>query len=90
MDKKEWYLDAYKLYRIFEFTVLALMVFCAVTLTHHVSPIITGDVLLEESMLLSRSQMSAWIMWMNTLFIFGIGYCAIRMVGKWLRPKERN
>ena len=48
-------------------------------------PVIVGDSLIEESQILSRSQMTAWIIWMNTAFIFGLGCIIFSMIGKWLK-----
>lgn len=65
------------------FIVIAFASIMAVSIQTY--PVIVGDSLFEESQILSRSQMTAWIVWMNTVFIFGLGCIIFSMIGKWLK-----
>lgn len=65
------------------FLVIALASMMAVSIQLY--PVIAGDSLIEESQILSRSQMTAWIIWMSTAFTFGLGCIIFSMIGKWLK-----
>lgn len=77
-----------KIYKAFcviyaTFIVMAFASMMAVSIQMY--PVIAGDLLIEESQILSRSQMTAWIIWMNTAFTFGLGCIIFSMIGKWIK-----
>lgn len=76
---------AYKVFCVLyaAFIVMAFASMMAVSIQMY--PVIAGDSLIEESQILSRSQMTAWIIWMNTAFVFGLGCIIFSMIGKWLK-----
>lgn len=83
-------MNAHKVFRMMEAVYLTVAVFTCIVLTVQVHPIITGDVLLDDSHLLSRSQMTAWIIWMNTVISFALGYIVFSVVEKWLRKRPEQ
>lgn len=76
---------AYKVFCVLyaAFIVMAFASMMAVSIQMY--PVIAGDSLIEESQIFSRSQMTAWIIWMNTAFVFGLGCIIFSMIGKWLK-----
>lgn len=77
--------DPYKVFRIIQVIYLAVALTAVLIMTIQMHPVITGDMILEDSHLLSRSQMTAWIIWMNTAFVFGLGCVIFSIIGKWLK-----
>ena len=77
--------DPYKVFRIIQTVYLSVALTAVLVMTIQMHPVITGDIILEDKYLLSRSQMTAWIIWMNTAFIFGLGCVIFSMIGKWLK-----
>lgn len=77
--------EPYKIFRIIQGIYLAISLVAIMIMTIQVYPVITGDALFEESQILNRSQMTAWIIWMNTAFVFGLGCIIFSMIGKWLK-----
>lgn len=77
--------DPYKVFRIIQVIYLAVALTSVLIMTIQMHPVITGDMILEDSHLLSRSQMTAWIIWMNTAFVFGLGCVIFSIIGKWLK-----
>jgi len=77
--------DPYKVFRIIQTIYLSVALTAVLVMTIQMHPVITGDIILEDKYLLSRSQMTAWIIWMNTAFIFGLGCVIFSMIGKWLK-----
>lgn len=82
-------IDPYTVFRVIQAVYLTAAVFVVLVATIQFHPIITGDVLLDDEHILSKSQMTAWILWMNTVFIFGLGCIIFATLNKWMRKKEQ-
>lgn len=76
---------SYKVFCVIYATFIVIAFASIMAVSIQMYPVIVGDSLFEESQILSRSQMTAWIIWMNTVFIFGLGCIIFSMIGKWLK-----
>lgn len=76
---------AYKIFCIIQAVFLSLFFIGVLCITADFSPVITGDVILDDSHLLTRSQMTGWIIWMNTVFMFGLACLFFLFIGRQLK-----
>lgn len=67
-----------------------LFLFVFVGFTTEIAPVITGDVLLEDSAILTRSQMSGWIVWMNTAVLFYMTHRVLLVCERGCRKKKKE